>query len=245
MDYRCRPPHVHVHLNKTHTNATTITTIDMFVIVGEISLHCNTSTSMLLSWESNEIGDLNGAFLLSQTLNVGSKNVTIEPKMLSAGLYFIRLVAEMTKEEGAIGYDYGFLRVVLPDLVAKIRGAEKAVKGTGTIVLDATDSYDPQEPAARDKGLVFTWYCRREEEDFSNVESLPIDSAFGRKKILGGCFGYGVGMMNATEPILTININGMVSKNTYVFKLIVEKENRSSYTNHTLRVESSIAFSIR
>ena len=172
----------------------------MFVVVGELNLQCNTSTSVRLSWDSYEVEDPNGAFTLSQTFDViGVQNFTIEPKSLPPGLYLIRLIAEMTKEEGAIGYDYGFLQVVFPDLVAKIRGVDEVVKGTGDIVLDATDSYDPHDPTAKDQDMVFTWLCRREDEDFSNLESLPIDSPHGREKILGGCFGYGVGKMNTTK----------------------------------------------
>lgn len=245
MDYLCRPPEVHVQLNKTHTNATRITTIDMFVVVGKVAAHCNTSSLMVLSWESNEVYVENGAFSISQVLEVGSENLTIAPKRLSAGLYYIRLIAEMNKEEGAINYDYGFLEVVYPDLVAKIRGVNKVLKGTGKITLDATDSYDPHEPTLKDQGMVFKWLCRREDEDFSNMQSLPIDSSYGREKILGGCFGYGVGMLNSTGPTIEVDINKMVSQNTYVFMVIVQKENRSSAANHTLRVESSFAFSIR
>ena len=88
-----------------------IATLDMFVVVGEVTPRCNTSKSMLLTWESNEVEDLNGEFTRSQTLAVAFRNLTVEPKRLSVGLYFIRLIAEMTKEEGAIGYDYGFLQV--------------------------------------------------------------------------------------------------------------------------------------
>ena len=200
---------------------------------------------MVLSWESSEASETNGAFSVSQTLKVGSENLTITPKTLSPGLYYVRLFAKMNKEEGAINYDYGFLKVVLPDLVAKIRGVSKAVKGTGTIVLDATDSYDPNETTLKDQGIVFTWLCRREDEDFSNMESLPIDLSYGREKILGGCFGYGVGKLNHTGPTLKIDINKMISQNAYVFMVIVQKENRSSTANHTLRIESSISFSIR
>ena len=186
VDHQCRPPDVHIHLNKTYTNATKITTVDMFVVVGEVTPRCNTSKSKLLTWESNEVEYLNGEFTRSQTLAVASRYLTIEPKRLSVGLYFIRLIAEMTKEEGAIGYDYGFLQFVLPDLVAKIRGVHKVVKGTGNVVLDATDSYDPHDPAAKDQGMVFTWLFRREDEDFLNLQSLPIDIPLGREKVLGG-----------------------------------------------------------
>lgn len=245
MDFLCRPPGVHVHLNKTHENATRISTIDMFVVVGKVTKHCNTSSNMVLSWESSQASEQNGAFSFSQTLDIGSENLTITPKRLSPGLYYVRLVAEMNKEEGAINYDFGFLKVMLPDLVAKIRGVSKAVKGTGTVILDATDSYDPHEPALKDQGLVFTWLCRREDEDFSGMESLSIDHSYGRERILGGCFGYGVGKLNDTGPTVEININKMISQNSYVFMVIVQKENRSSTANHTLRIESSISFSIR
>lgn len=245
VDYRCQPPIVSIHLNKTHTCATRITTVDLFVVIGEVRSRCNTSTSMLLSWESNEIEELNGAFMMSDRLAVASQNLTIEPRRFKVGLYFIRLTAEMTKEEGAVNYDYGFLRVVLPDLVAKVRGVKKAVKGTGNIVLDGTDCYDPDNPSAKDQGMVFTWLCRRDSEEFSNMETLPIESSLGRAKALGGCFGYGVGKMNTTEPILEIDISKMPSKSTFVFKLIVQKENRTAVAFHNLTVESSIDFSIR
>ena len=218
----------------------------MFFVIGEFALRCNTSTSFRLSWDSYEVDGKSGAFKLSPSLQiVGARKLTIRPKSLRVGLYFIRLVAEMTKEEGALGYDYGFLQVVYPDLVAKIRGVDMVVKGTGDVVLDATDSYDPDDPASRDQGITFTWLCRREDEDFSNLESLPIDTSHEREKVLGGCFGYGVGKMNTTEPFLKISVNKMVSQYSYVFELIVEKQNRSSTASHILRVESSIAFSIR
>ena len=132
-------------------------TSKMFVVVGEVTPRCNTSKSMLLTWESNEVEDLNGAFTMSQTLAVATHNLTVKPKRLPVGLYFIRLIAEMTKEEGAIGYDYGFLQVV----TWSCRGVNKVVKGTGNIVLDATDSYDPHDPDAKDQGMVFTRLCRR------------------------------------------------------------------------------------
>lgn len=218
----------------------------MFFVIGEFALRCNTSTSFRLSWDSYEVDGKSGAFKLSPSLQiVGAPKLTIRPKSLRVGLYFIRLVAEMTKEEGALGYDYGFLQVVYPDLVAKIRGVDMVVKGTSDVVLDATDSYDPHDPAARDQGITFTWLCRREDEDFSNLESLPIDTSHGREQVLGGCFGYGVGKMNTTEPFLKISVNKMVSQYSYVFELIVEKQRRSSTASHILRVESSIAFSIR
>ncbi|XP_015751283.1 PREDICTED: sperm receptor for egg jelly-like isoform X1 [Acropora digitifera] len=183
--------------------------------------------------------------MMSDHLEITSQNLTIKPRRWKVGLYFIRLIAEMTKEEGAVNYDYGFLRVVLPDLVAKVRGPKKAVKGTGNIVLDGTDCYDPDNPSAKDQGMVFTWLCRRENEEFSNMETLPIESSLGRAKVLGGCFGYGVGKMNTTESIIEIDTNRMPSKTTFVFKLIVEKENRTAVAFHNLTVESSIDFSIR
>lgn len=151
----------------------------------------------------------------------------------------------MTKEKGAIDSDFGFLEVVLPEIVAKILGVNKAVKGTGKIVLDASHSYDPYEMNLKDQGLVFTWLCRKEEEDFSNIQSLSIDQSYGRDKVLGGCFGYGVGKLNTTEPTIKIDISGMISQSSYVFKVIVQKGNRSSSANHTLLVESSISFTIR
>ena len=245
MDYLCQPPDVRIHLNKRHTYATRITTVDLFVVIGEVRSRCNTSTSILLKWESNEIEELNGLFMMSDHLEITSQNLTIKPRRWKVGLYFIRLIAEMTKEEGAVNYDYGFLRVVLPDLVAKVRGAEKAVKGTGNIVLDGTDCYDPDNPSAKDQGMVFTWLCRRENEEFSNMETLPIESSLGRAKVLGGCFGYGVGKMNTTESIIEIDINRMPSNSAFVFKLIVEKKNRAAVAFHNLTVESSIDFSIR
>ena len=247
MDYQCRPPDVHIHLKKTHKNAARITAVDMYVIIGEVTAHCNTSSSMLLSWERSEVNKESGAFAVGPPLDKfrGSKNLTIEPRTLPPGLYYIRLIAEMTKEEGAIDSDFGFLEVVLPEIVAKILGVNKAVKGTGKIVLDASHSYDPYEMNIKDQGLVFTWLCRREEEDFSYIQSLSIDQSYGRDKVLGGCFGYGVGKLNTTEPTIEIDINGMISQSSYVFKVIVQKGNRSSSANHTLLVESSICFNLK
>ena len=248
VDYKCRPPDVHIHLNKTHRKAARITAVDMFVIIGEVTAHCNSSSSLLrLSWERSKVNKETGAFAVGPSLDKfrGSKNLTIEPRTLSPGLYYFRLDAEMAEEEGTINSDFGFLEVVLPDIVAKIRGENIAVKGTGKIILDASDSYDPYEKNLKDQGLVFTWLCRREEEDFSSVQLLPIDQSNGRDKVLGGCFGYGVGALNTTEPTIEIDISGMISQSSYVFKVIVQKDNRSSSANHSLLIASSISFAIR
>ena len=246
MDFQCRPPDVHIDLNKSIATPTKISTVDMFVIVGHVKLTCNTSSSVILSWESNEVDhSKNGAFSMWHVLEVGKENVTILPKDFSPGLYYLRLVAEMNKEEGAISYDYGFLEVSLPKLIAKISGVNRALKGTGSLVLDGSDSYDPHEPSSRDRGLEFTWLCQRQDDDFPTLESLPIDAPLNREKFTGSCYGYGVGKLNSSERMIRVDIKRMTSKKSYVFQLIVKKDDRIASAYHLLRVDSSIKFSIR
>lgn len=93
--------------------------------------------------------------------------------------------------------------------------------------------------------MVFIWFCWRENEEFLNMEMFLIESLFGRVKVFGGCFGYGVGKMNIIEFFLEINMNKIGFKSIYVFKLIVEKENWIFVVYYILRVELFIEFFIR
>lgn len=130
-----------------------IIVVDMFVIIGEVIIYCNFFFFLLfLLWERSKVNKESGVFVVGLFLDKfrGFKNFIIELRMLFFGLYYFRLVVEMIKEEGVIDFDFGFLEVVLLDIVVKICGKNKVVKGIGKIILDVLDFYDFYEMDLKD-----------------------------------------------------------------------------------------------
>ena len=231
-------------LNKTVEGAKKIGASENCTIRGDVTRHSNSSSDIIFSWEIYEVGTDREEFSFRQQIDLGTNTITISPGQLRSGLYYLKFTALMIGKCKTTNYDFGFLQISPPPLVALVQGVNKAEKGAGSIILNASSSYDPDLQGSH-SGLRFIWLCRRKNENFSNIASLPVDVAHGRDKVHGGCFGYGVGRMNSSQPVLIVDVSEMEVGHDYVFQMTLRKGDRSSVVNHNLRVESSMSFSIR
>ncbi|XP_031571396.1 uncharacterized protein LOC116305596 isoform X3 [Actinia tenebrosa] len=247
LDFSCRPPSVKVNLSKTEAEASIVHLTDPITLKGEVELRCNATSETLYAWELAHVRMENKQLISPVTFGMGLIQVTEKARKWGVGLKYVRFSASMIGQEGTTSYDYGFINVTLPPLVANIKGPKEVVKGTGPFVLDARDSLDPSDPFTKYKGITFIWLCRRSGESFTGVNmSHPFDViSVTRKRNKGGCFGYGPGKMNETGPLLHVEPAFMASKNVYVFQVIITKDNRQTKLEHQMRVNSSLSLSLR
>lgn len=247
MDDDCQPPQINIKLNKTLANAFSITTLESLRLGAEVSLRCKTSKIPLFSWEVSSVDNTNKQFLPFITLAKNVKNFTLRPRELEPGYHYVRFKAEMQGHPKTLAYDYGFLQIVLPRLVSVIDGPSSAVQGSGLLLLSAAKSYDPDlSGPSQHKGLTYSWFCRKENEDLSNITSLPVDLPLTNSRDRGGCFGYGPGRLNASSEQLQLNPELMKAKLHYVIELVVTKDKRISLaTSHRVYIVTALQFSIK
>ena len=247
VDYICKPPEVRINLNKTMENARNVTTIESLSLHGDVVIHCRNTNDTMFSWDVSTVDNTNKQFLPFITLADNVKKITIGPRKLSLGFHYIRFVAEMRREEGTRAYDYGYIRIVLPDLEPIVSGPSSIVKGSGLMVLNGEKSFDPNvDGPSRYQGLNFTWYCRRENEDYSNISSLPVNLPMGRSRDKGGCFGLGPGRLSTRTKQLILDPAEMKAKLHYVVDLVVNKGERTSrFGSHRFYVISALQFFIK
>lgn len=237
---------VKVNLSKTESEATIVYLTESITLKGEVELRCNTTSQTLYTWELASVRIENNQLISPLTFGIGLIQVTEKARNWGVGLKYVKFTTSMTGQEGTASYDYGFINVTLPPLVAIIKGPNEVVKGTGPFVLDARDSLDPSDPFTKYKGITFIWLCRRSGESFTNVNmSVPVDVISEKKRNKGGCFGYGPGRMKETGPLLHVEPAFMASKNSYIFQVIITKDNRQTKLEHQMRVNSSLSLSLR
>ena len=129
-------------------------------------------------------------------------------------------------------YDYGYVRVVYPPLVVQIAGSSTAIKGNGSVMLDASSSYDPNAPLNNISGLSFSWYCKRVDGDVT-------------KEGPRGCYGHHSGQLTSTKPFIKVVVDSMDANQTYLSELVVTKDARVSRAIHTLTVFPPYVISLR
>ena len=176
-------------------------------------------------WEFSIISNEDDSFAKFLKLTESNKaEITLDTFRLARSLHsdypfnvFLRFSVQIGAQPW---YDFGLLKIVQPLLHANISGPKSAVKGSGTIYLNASGSYDPE--TGNSDGMKFSWTCRRRgSESCPNMTPLPDDK------------------------VLRVNVNRMESNVTYTFMLTVGNGSRISRVSHELTIEPAVKFSIR
>ncbi|XP_022808988.1 polycystic kidney disease protein 1-like 2 [Stylophora pistillata] len=139
-------------------------------------------------------------------------------------------------------FDKGYIIIRPSPLVATISGETEITRGNKQIItLNGSESYDPHLGHGALETLKFLWLCKRSDEEFPNGNSNDIQIApiflNDSGESHGGCFGTGVGRLEFTGPIITLNASAMNNRSaSYVFKLIVTKDARWSSDSKKVHV---------
>lgn len=165
------------------------------------------------------------------------------PRLFRAGYLYIRcLVTDPKDPKVPIVYDYGYVKIILPPIVAKLEGPPNVVRGNeSVVVLSASESFDPENIHEKTEGLALTWYCGRGIISHDNQDGLSTVSPSDA----GRCPGDGILKINSTSPVLQLNVSNLRGNHTYFFEVVVQKGDRSANATHRLRVDEPFVISIR
>lgn len=152
---------------------------------------------------------------------------SINRRSIPAGLYLVYFNASYEVEtngssdtEVLEASDYGFIKVIKAPLFAVIYGGSTVRWGSQvTSFVNGSFSYDGDIGPGSRRGLQFSWSCRRSDErDFSS-----------------DC--YSSFTDGANSPVVTVNAARLQVKETYVLRLTVSADERSSYAQMNVEVE--------
>ena len=242
----CAPPKAELRLNKTIKNAEEIWNSKP-LIQYPINLEhsCSPTGQMLFyNWKVSSIDGETGYF--GPLRDFGEKNTLILPlRFLSLGYTYIQCVVEIKGDAGSMTFDYGYLKIVRAPLVAKITDITRGSEIFTTIKLSARNSFDAERRSDGSLRLQFTWFCRLEDETFSDSMEKVVDAAFGRNKSQHGCFGFGPGKLTSRDEVLVLNRAEMVKSQKYIFTLVVYKDVRNSSAVYEYDVRSQVSIFVR
>lgn len=246
VDCGCDLPKVTLELEQSLENATVIYSSDRFPLrVKFQEANCSKSKGYQRFWEVCKCEE--NTRLCNQMIPYGpskpGRTKKLYPRLFGPGYMYIRcLIRDPARGNLVITYDYGYVRIILPPLVAQVTGPSSVRRGNESVVmLDASESYDPEKMHKKTQGLKLNWYCRQENVSHRNQDQLSTVAPSD----VGGCHGANGGKLNISSPLLHIDVENLRGNNTYVFEVVVQKGSRSSRATRKLRVLEPFVLSIR
>lgn len=235
---QCFYPQVNISLKKTLNGATVLYTTQNITIYAETS-QGNCNKSLNFKWEiakaSDKLIEFGSFIVRGDAFNNTTGKLQLKGREFDVGYLYIRCVASMTTLSDDVGvetYDYGYVRVVHPPLVVQIAGSSTAIKGNGSVTLDASRSYDPIAPLNNSSGISFSWHCKRMDGNL-------------KKEGRSGCYGRHSGKLRSSKPVIKVDVDSMDVNVFYLFELVITKDRRVSRAIHTLGVFPPYVISLR
>ena len=244
-----------MELKKSIENATIVYLNKPFDLKAKFLDNCNTPIEYKLYWEVSKCDENTG--LCDRVIPYGkSWSPTSKPKRLFPRIFggtaylYIRCVFQSSMDKNKVkAYDYGYVRLVLPPLVATIKGPAEIVKGNHSVViLDASESYDPNQKFKKTQGMSLNWFCGVESKAYEKQGEPATGSPSAVNEHTGtasaeSCFNF-TAKVNNTSPLLSFNLQNVKGNRTYVFEVVIHKGKRTSRAHYKLRVHDPFFFSI-
>ena len=165
--------------------------------------------------------------------------ISLPPRFLGAGIVYVSVEVSVSENSPeTFSYDFGFVRIRYPDLVAKIVGPASITRGLGNLKIDGSMSYDPESVSLQTGTLTFMWQCQRA------CRWDPVDILFFPKAKVEPCFG----IANESDSTISsqssviIHLPSLKSNCTYLFGLTITKDSRVSYAMHELKIRPAVPF---
>lgn len=235
-----------MELSKTLKNASIVYVNEPFHLKATFRDDCNTSNDYKLYWEVCKCDEDTG--LCDQVIPYGRSWSPDRPKTLFPRLFrgtgylyircvFKRMTDKIKKQfEQVKTYDYGYVRLEFPPLVAIISGPARAVKGNQTfVILDASESYDPDKKYEKIEGMSLNWLCRTQGQEEQTTSTEKIQTS--------GCYNF-TGNLNNSSPLLRVDLKNVKGNRTYVFQVVIRKGQRISRAMSKLKVDEPFILTI-
>ena len=159
----------------------------------------------------------------------GTTEWAITKRSIPAGIYQVRFDASYTIGDPAFpqsltAFDYGFIEIIPAPVRAIIDGGSSVRFGSKEIVtVNGSLSYDGDIGPGNHTGFNFGWSC------------LDVDN---NATMNNGCFGSFVGEVNTMSSTITIDPGKLDVNKSYVLRLTVSKDARSSFAEMSFEIAS-------
>ena len=183
-----------------------------------------------LEWRIISEAELDASESAEGTLvSQGTTEWTINRRSIPAGIYQVKFNASYTVGDPAFperlsAFDFGFVKVISGPIRAIIDGGSSVRWGSNELVtVDGSLSYDGDIGTGNHTGLNFSWSC------------LDVDD---NTTMSNDCFSSFVGDVNTMPSTITIDPGKLVANKSYVLRLTVSKDDRSSFAEMAFEIAS-------
>ncbi|XP_021153008.1 polycystin family receptor for egg jelly [Columba livia] len=165
--------------------------------------------------------------------------ITIPSYTLDYGLYLFHFTVEMNPLQTDIfvnSTDKIYVQIESGDLVANIAGGTfRTVGFSDSWTLDGSASYDPDSQEQL-KGITFTWYCTKEMSDYKTMTISPGKKCHPNQRNLK--------WLTFSGPVQAMPPESLPGNTIYYFRLVIQKDKRTSYADQTVVVQPSSTLSV-
>ena len=258
----CKTPHISfANLSQDPELATEVEYSSPFMVKAFLESHIDLKAKV--TWkiaylenshrsELDRTSSFKSIYIDKQEVNITNKTtITLEilPQTLPYSVYYVEVLIEEKNSSNCVNFNYGFLRIIesppqavisaTPSVNILLQGYNKELK------LDASGSFDPDEPNADKRTFKYTWLCARKSETLRNIPLLPVVAPDGIKSSNeGGCYGHGPGKLNFTGSTAMLFLDKMVAEERYVITLILEKGKRKTNISYEFALNKVNTFGV-
>ncbi|XP_031207786.1 polycystic kidney disease and receptor for egg jelly-related protein isoform X2 [Mastomys coucha] len=204
-----------------------------------VGWHCPDASVIRKSWEYfsvasvNDTPDWNRPVLLPQVQVTKVSSLHIPKYALPYGVYVFNFTLSITRWDPVwpkvTGSDSIYIWVKKRPLKAVLPGDTRAtVKFSDELILNGSMSYDPEADIPTE-GLRFFWYCTTNPRYYSgNYVLVTQDVCHPEQETLNWPWAVG--------PILTVPPKTLRGNGVYYFRMVVQKQNRTAFSDKTVHV---------
>ncbi|NXX61158.1 PKDRE protein, partial [Scopus umbretta] len=209
-----------------------------FYLFVRLMVDCNVGISIKPLWRIYRVQDTTTAPNWTNPINSSSMygvemiHLTVPSFTLDYGLYLFYFTVAITPIRTTTvlrGSDKVYVQIERSDLVAHIAGGTFRIVGfSDNWTLDGSASYDPDSQEGL-KGITFTWYCTKEASDYKNMKVSPGKRCHPAQRDLK--------WLTSSGPVQAMPPESLPGNAVYYFRLVIQKDRRSSYADQTVDVE--------
>ncbi|XP_025721270.1 polycystin family receptor for egg jelly-like [Callorhinus ursinus] len=205
------------------------------------SFNCKNASLVVPQWQVFSVPSINAvpdwnAPLDRPNVHLGETPaiVYIPPNSLSWGVYVFRFTVKIFKGKKktlkARGSDVIYVTIVRSDLKAVIPGGPNiTVNFTGRLVLDGTNSSDPESDNPSE-GLLFSWYCTTDPKNYQGAKITVMSNSVCHPKQTDLSWRWAPG------PVLTLSPGILKGGGVYFFRMVIRKGSRTAYIDKMVHV---------
>ncbi|XP_076767939.1 polycystin family receptor for egg jelly isoform X3 [Arvicanthis niloticus] len=230
-----------VKINRKDQNAPLILSRDEEATLNvTVRWHCSDASVIHKGWEFfsvasvNDTPDWNRPLFLPQLQVTKGFSLHIPKYALPCGVYVFNFTLSITRWDPILptvtDSDIIYIWVKKRPLKAVLPGASKVtVKFSEELILNGSMSYDPEADIPTE-GLIFFWYCTRNPRYYSDSYVLVTNQDVCHPEQDSLDWPWAVG------PVLTIPPETLRGNGVYYFRMLVQKQNRTAFSDKTVHV---------